>query len=295
MLPTAFWATLAAVLGLAVGSFLNVVIYRVPAGESIVSPPSKCPHCGAQIRNRHNVPVLGWLVLRGRCYDCKAPISPRYPVLEALTGALFAVVTIRIVHLHSHAALPAYLCFTAIGIALAMIDFDVKRLPDKIVLPSYPVLAVLLLVATIDNHHWSALGRAGIGAAALFAFYFVVAFAYPAGMGFGDVKLAGILGGMPAYLSWATSRGGRVRRFRARLDRRHRGHGDRAWRPQDRDPVRTVHDRRSAARPVRRASDRRRLPRPHRPHVVPPRRRAWGACAVSTGQRVTLAVSVLGR
>jgi leader peptidase (prepilin peptidase)/N-methyltransferase len=85
-----------------------------------------------------------------------------------------------------------------------MIDIDVKRLPDKIVLPSYPVLAVLLLVATIDNHGWAALGRAGIGAAALFAFYFLIAFIYPAGMGFGDVKLAGILGGMTAYLSWAT-------------------------------------------------------------------------------------------
>ena len=204
MLPTAFWATLAAVLGLAVGSFLNVVIYRVPAGESIVSPPSKCPHCGAQIRNRHNVPVLGWLVLRGRCYDCKAPISPRYPIIEALTGLLFALVAIRMDHLHLKEALPAYLWFTAIGIALAMIDIDVKRLPDKIVLPSYPVLAVLLVIAAADNGDWWAFERALIGGAALYAAYFLIAFAYPAGMGFGDVKLAGILGGMTAYLSWST-------------------------------------------------------------------------------------------
>jgi leader peptidase (prepilin peptidase)/N-methyltransferase len=204
MLPTAFWAAVAGIFGLAVGSFLNVVIYRVPAGESIVSPPSRCPHCGAAIRNRHNVPVIGWLVLRGRCYDCKAPISPRYPIVEAVTGALFAVVTIRIADLHLKEALPAYLWFTAIGVALTMIDIDVKRLPDKIVLPSYPVLAALLLVATIDNHDWASLARAGVGAVALFAFYFVIAYAYPAGMGFGDVKLAGILGGMTAYLSWAT-------------------------------------------------------------------------------------------
>ena len=84
------WAVLAGVLGLLIGSFLNVVIYRVPAGESIVSPPSRCPACGAEIRNRHNVPVFGWLVLRGKCFDCKAPISPRYPIVELITGLLFA-------------------------------------------------------------------------------------------------------------------------------------------------------------------------------------------------------------
>ncbi|HLY33154.1 MAG TPA: prepilin peptidase [Jatrophihabitantaceae bacterium] len=201
-MPTAFWATIAGILGLAVGSFLNVVIYRVPAGESVVHPPSKCPNCGAPIRNRHNVPVLGWLVLRGRCYDCHAPISPRYPIVEAATGALFAAVTIRIVDLHLGEALPAYLYLTAIGVALTMIDIDVKRLPDKIVLPSYPVLAALLLIATIDNSDWWALGRAGIGMALLYAFYFLTAFIYPAGMGFGDVKLSGLLGGMLAYLSW---------------------------------------------------------------------------------------------
>jgi leader peptidase (prepilin peptidase)/N-methyltransferase len=202
--PTAFWATIAGLFGLAIGSFLNVVIYRVPAGESVVHPPSKCPHCGVQIRSRHNVPVIGWLVLRGKCFDCAAPISPRYPIVEAVTGALFVAVTIRIVDLHLGAALPAYLYFTAIGVALAMIDIDVKRLPDKIVLPSYPVLAVLLTIAAIDNHDWWALGRAGMGAAILYAFYFLIAFAYPAGMGFGDVKLAGLLGGVLAYLSWST-------------------------------------------------------------------------------------------
>jgi len=200
--PTAFWATIAGVLGLAIGSFLNVVIYRVPANESIVSPPSKCPHCGAMIRNRHNVPVLGWLVLRGRCYDCKSPISPRYPIVEAATGALFVAVTIRILDVHLGAALPAYLYLTAIGVALTMIDIDVKRLPDQIVLPSYAVLAALLLIATLDNSHWWALARAGIGMAALYTFYFAIAFAYPAGMGFGDVKLSGLLGGMLGYLSW---------------------------------------------------------------------------------------------
>jgi leader peptidase (prepilin peptidase)/N-methyltransferase len=195
---------LAGVLGLAVGSFLNVVIYRVPANESVVHPPSRCPSCGAAIRNRHNVPVLGWLVLRGKCYDCKAPISVRYPLVELVTGLLFAAVTLRILHLDLAAALPAYLYFAAIGVALTMIDIDHKRLPDKIVLPSYVVVSVLLTVASIPSGDWGALARAGIGAGSLFALYLVLVLIYPAGMGMGDVKLAFVLGAVLAYLSWAT-------------------------------------------------------------------------------------------
>jgi leader peptidase (prepilin peptidase)/N-methyltransferase len=202
VIPDAAWAVLAGVLGLAIGSFLNVVIYRVPAGESVVSPPSRCPNCGASIRNRHNVPVVGWLVLGGKCFDCKAPISPRYPIVELLTGLLFFAMTWRILDLDLGEALPAYLYFTAIGVALTMIDVDHKRLPDNIVLPSWGVLAVLLTIAAAASGDWDALARAGIGAAALFVLYFTLAFIYPAGMGFGDVKLALILGGVLAYLSW---------------------------------------------------------------------------------------------
>jgi leader peptidase (prepilin peptidase)/N-methyltransferase len=203
VIPDATWAVLAGVFGLAIGSFLNVVIYRVPENLSVVSPPSRCPHCGATIRNRHNVPVFGWLVLRGKCYDCKAPISPRYPIVELLTGLLFFAVTWRILVLDLAPALPAYLYFVAIGVALTMIDVDHKRLPDKIVLPSWVVMAVLLTAGTIAKHNWGDLGRAGVGAAVLFALYFLLAFIYPAGMGFGDVKLAFILGGVLGYLSWA--------------------------------------------------------------------------------------------
>lgn len=204
MLPLAFWAVLVGVLGLAVGSFLNVVIYRVPAGESVVSPPSRCPSCGSPIRNRHNLPVIGWLILRGRCADCRAPISARYPLIEAACGALFVAITLRIHHLDIWPALPAYLYFAAAGLALAMIDIDHKRLPNAIVLPSYLVVGVLLAIASLATHDWWALGRAAIGGAALFGFYFTIMFAYPAGMGFGDVKLAGVLGGVLAYLSWST-------------------------------------------------------------------------------------------
>ncbi len=202
MIPNAVWAVLAGLFGLAIGSFLNVVIYRVPATESVVRPPSRCPSCGAAIRAQHNLPVVGWLVLRGKCHDCQARISPRYPLVELATGLLFAAITWRMLHLHLGEALPAYLYFAAIGVALTMIDIDHKRLPNKIIFPSYIVVAALLAIASAATGDWHALAHAGIGGAGLYMFYFVLAFAYPAGMGFGDVKLALILGGVLAYLSW---------------------------------------------------------------------------------------------
>jgi leader peptidase (prepilin peptidase) / N-methyltransferase len=184
------------VLGLVIGSFLNVVIWRVPRGESVVSPPSHCPGCERPIRPRDNVPVVSWLVLRGRCRDCHEPISPRYPAVELLTGAVFALMAWRI---GLGWDLPAYLYLAAIGVALAMIDIDVHRLPNAIVLPSYAVVAVLLLVPAALDGRWDDLVRALLGGLVLFAAYFLLVFIHPAGMGFGDVKLAGVLG---AYLGW---------------------------------------------------------------------------------------------
>jgi leader peptidase (prepilin peptidase)/N-methyltransferase len=146
--------------------------------------------------------VVGWLILRGRCADCSAPISIRYPLVEAGTAALFVAVAVRLESLGLREALGAYLYFAAIGVALALIDLDLKRLPNRIVLPSYPVLALLLAGATFANGDWERLVRALLAAAALFGFFFVLAFAYPAGMGFGDVKLAGVLGLVLGYLSW---------------------------------------------------------------------------------------------
>jgi leader peptidase (prepilin peptidase)/N-methyltransferase len=201
--PLAVWAAGTGLLGLAIGSFLNVVIYRVPAGVSIVRPSSHCPACRHQIRNRHNLPVLGWLSLRGKCADCAAPISARYPLVELGTGVLFVLVTLRVVHLHLAVALPAYLYFVAIGLALALIDLEHSRLPNVIVLPSYIVIAVLLTIASAVSRDWWALARAVISTVALFGFFYAIAFAYPAGMGFGDVKLAGIIGGLLGYLSWS--------------------------------------------------------------------------------------------
>src|SRR5688500_3131257 len=112
----------AAVLGLLIGSFLNVVVHRVPAGESVVRPPSRCPGCGGEIRARHNIPVAGWLLLRGRCADCGERISVRYPLVELATGLLFAALALRFAD--QLPALPAYLYFAAVGIALALIDLD---------------------------------------------------------------------------------------------------------------------------------------------------------------------------
>lgn len=188
----------AVILGLTIGSFLNVVIHRVPRGQSVVSPPSACTACGTQIRTRHNVPVAGWLLLRGQCFDCAEPISIRYPLVEAGTALLFAVAAVRFAD-HPW-LLPAYLCFAAIAVALALIDLDVRRLPNAIVLPSYPVLTALLALAGDAE----ALQRAVLGAAALFGFFLLIALVAPGAMGYGDVKLAGVVGGMTAYLSWGT-------------------------------------------------------------------------------------------
>jgi leader peptidase (prepilin peptidase)/N-methyltransferase len=191
-----------AVLGLAVGSFLNVVIHRVPAGLSVTSPPSSCPACGHHIRNRHNVPIVGWLVLRGRCADCHAGISPRYPLVELLTGALFAALAWRMDELNLTSALPAFCCFAAAGIALAAIDLDLRILPNRIVLPSLIVVALLLVLASAINGDWWALARAALGSLGLFLAFFGLVLIYPKGMGFGDVKLAALVGLVLGYLSW---------------------------------------------------------------------------------------------
>jgi leader peptidase (prepilin peptidase) / N-methyltransferase len=191
---------LSGVLGLLVGSFLNVVIWRVPRGESVVSPPSACPGCGSPVRPRDNVPVLSWLLLRGRCRDCAEPISPRYPLVELATAAGFAVVAAFI---GPSWELPAFLYLLAISIALALIDIDVHRLPNAIVLPAYGIGAVLLAVPSLVAGDTGQLARLVAGMALLYGLYFLLAVAHPAGMGFGDVKLAGVLGMYLAWIGWS--------------------------------------------------------------------------------------------
>jgi leader peptidase (prepilin peptidase) / N-methyltransferase len=177
-----------------------VVIYRVPRGESLVRPGSHCPHCGNEVRNRHNVPVLGWLLLRGRCADCQAAISARYPIVETGTAMLFVAVAAKFGWSWE---LPAYLYLAAIAIALAAIDLDVLRLPDQIVLPSYGVALILLLPAMIVERSWAAGLRGLIAAAVLYAFYRLLAM-IPRGMGGGDVKLAPLLGLYLGWLGWSS-------------------------------------------------------------------------------------------
>lgn len=186
-------------LGLAIGSFLNVVIWRLPRNESLARPPSHCPGCDTPISPRDNIPVVSWLLLRGRCRHCSTRISMRYPFVEAATAALFVGFT---VHFGIHADLAAYLYLAAVGVALAMIDLDLQRLPDKLTLPSYPVALVLLgIAAAVDGLPHDFL-RAVIAMAVLFGFYAVVWFVYPAGMGLGDVKLAGVVGLYLGWLGW---------------------------------------------------------------------------------------------
>jgi leader peptidase (prepilin peptidase)/N-methyltransferase len=197
---TAVLVLFAFLFGVNIGSFLNVVIWRVPRDESIVRPPSHCPRCDQRISPRDNIPVLSWLVLRGRCRRCDEPISSRYPAVELFTGVLFAVVSMRFGPV---AELPAYLYLAAIAVALALIDIDTKRLPNAIVLPSYAVAGTLLTVAAAASGEWDQLLRAGLGGAVMYAFYFVLAVAKPGAMGFGDVKLAGVLGLYLGWLGWS--------------------------------------------------------------------------------------------
>ncbi len=193
-------ALLLGVTGLAVGSFLNVVIYRVPEGLSVLHPPSRCPACGHQIRPWENIPVLSWLLLRGRCSGCGARISVRYPLVELLTAVLWLLMLWRF---DLTAELPAYLYLVSAGVALAFIDLDHKRLPDVLTLPSYPVALVLLAVPAVTDGAWDSWLRALAAGALLLLFYGILWFAYPAGMGFGDVKLAGVLGIYLGWLSWS--------------------------------------------------------------------------------------------
>jgi leader peptidase (prepilin peptidase) / N-methyltransferase len=176
----------AGLFGAVIGSFLNVVAHRVPLGESLVSPGSRCPECGAPVKPYDNVPVLSWLLLRGRCRNCGAPISPRYPLVELATAVAFAaVVAVRGFDDDLVLELP----FVAALIALAAIDFDHKLLPNKIVYP----LAVYGVIATLLVDQDDILENLISGAGA-FAFLLLAVLAYPRGMGMGDVKLAGAMG-----------------------------------------------------------------------------------------------------
>ena len=180
------WIAVAAVGGLLAGSFFNVVIARLPAGESLARPGSRCPHCGHPVRPYDNVPVLSWLWLRGRCRDCGEPISARYPLVEALTAVLCALVVVA-KGADEDAWLGIALVLTLVPVTF--IDLDHRIIPNRIVGPSAVVALVILALTDVD-----ALPDHLIAAVAAGGFFLLAALAYPRGMGMGDVKLAALLG-----------------------------------------------------------------------------------------------------
>ncbi|MGA3219961.1 MAG: prepilin peptidase, partial [Acidimicrobiales bacterium] len=184
-------AIILGIFGLMMGSFANVVIYRVPQGRSIVRPASACPACGAPVRSWDNIPVISWLVLRGRCRDCHARISVRYPVIEALVGALFAGVGLRF-----------GLSWTGVGeaalaaglVVLAFIDLDHMLLPKKIVYATMTIVATVFVAGAATGTQWHRLLVAAISAVVPWALFFVINFIAPRALGFGDVRLALLIG-----------------------------------------------------------------------------------------------------
>jgi len=173
--------------GLIVGSFLTVVAHRLPRGESIVGGRSHCPACGAQIAAYDNVPVLSWLALRGRARCCGAPISPRYPLTELLTGLLFAATALVLWGDAGEIALG--LVFAAMLVAVTLTDLEQRIIPNKILIAG--ALAAVAIVAPTDP---GSLPERAIAAAAAGGLLFAAALAYPRGMGLGDVKLAATMG-----------------------------------------------------------------------------------------------------
>ncbi|MGC9502093.1 prepilin peptidase [Baaleninema sp.] len=202
-----FWLTFPAyaivfALGASVGSFANVVVYRLPAGLSLLWPPSRCPRCGHRLRRRENVPVLGWLWLRGHCAHCRAPISPRYPLVETITGLLFVLVFW--LYGLSLTAFGYGLFLTGL-LVLSLIDFDTMTLPNAITQPAV-VLGLVFQTAVgwqngapIEGLMAGVVG-AVVGVWLVDAIRLVASVAFKKeAMGAGDAKLTAAIG---AWLGW---------------------------------------------------------------------------------------------
>jgi leader peptidase (prepilin peptidase)/N-methyltransferase len=176
--------------GLAFGSFLTVVIHRVPQRKSIVAPRSSCPGCGTMISARDNIPVLSYVLLRGRCRACGTRISPGYVAVEVLTTALFAGAAARYTSVYTAAVLAL---FFAVLVAVALIDLEHQIIPNRIVYPCLAAFPVILAAGALAGQHVS-LARAAIGFLAYGGGLLLVALISPGGMGMGDVKLAALIG-----------------------------------------------------------------------------------------------------
>jgi leader peptidase (prepilin peptidase)/N-methyltransferase len=189
--PGAGAAALLGVLGLVVGSFDNVVVFRAPEGRSVVRPPSACPKCGARVRAYDNVPVVSWVVLRGRCRDCRAPISPRYPAVELFVGAVFMGIGWR----YGLTWTGAGEALLAAGlVALGVIDFDHMLLPRKVVYYDLAAVAAVLVAGAAAEGQWRRLGVAVASGFVPWALFFALNYFAPQALGFGDVRLAFLMG-----------------------------------------------------------------------------------------------------
>jgi leader peptidase (prepilin peptidase) / N-methyltransferase len=187
------------VFGLVVGSFLNVVIWRVPRHESVVTPGSHCPSCDTQLGALENIPVLSWVVLRGKCRHCGAHISARYPLVELLTAGLWVAMAARF---GAEWDLPPYLVLVSGLVALSLIDLDLFLLPNRIMYPTGIAMTALFGLAAVLDGGGDALLRALLCGVVAFLVFFVIHVISPRGMGFGDVRLSLVLGIALGWLSW---------------------------------------------------------------------------------------------
>lgn len=184
------------IIGLSIGSFANVVIYRLPKGLSVLSPPSTCPSCKHQIGVAENIPIISWMFLRGRCKSCKKPISPRYVVIEALVALSFLSLFYRFGL--SYLFFIFCLFFLAL-IIISAIDLEHKIVPNKIIYPTvFVTLPSFIAIAYLDKTPLN-FENAILGGVGSFLFFLIVHLIQPKGMGFGDVRLAGVIG---LYMGW---------------------------------------------------------------------------------------------
>jgi leader peptidase (prepilin peptidase)/N-methyltransferase len=206
-------AALAGLLGLAAGSVANVVIDRVPRREPLVWPSSPCRACRGPAGWRDRLPLVGFVLLRGRCRQCRASLPLRYPMVELAMALLWFLVAVRLAGQGLGWAVPAYLVLAFLCLVLAVIDATTRRLPNRITYPAFPILAGLLLVASLGLGDLGRLGRGLAAAVAVGGFFLLLALISPRGMGLGDVKLAPTLGLALGWLSWGAVAVGLVAAF----------------------------------------------------------------------------------
>jgi leader peptidase (prepilin peptidase)/N-methyltransferase len=183
-------ALVALPFGLVVGSFMTVAVYRIPRGESVVRPRSRCPNCGSEIGARDNVPVLSWLLLRGRCRECGEPISAEYPLIELATAGVVVLAAIRYADPWQAVLVAGLLAMMP---AIILIDVRKRIIPNRLTHPALLISLILVVVASFVGEHTD-LARATIGMISYGGFYFVLALLIPSGMGMGDAKLTALIG-----------------------------------------------------------------------------------------------------